>query len=346
MGKPITIVIIRALGYSGATWTNVVFGCHPRVMAVGPPHRFWKLERGAADQACLIHRERCSVWRKLVKRAPAPADWFGAIAEATGKDVFVLNYPDRAFVDAVIAPSDAKVLHVKLARDGRASLYSRMRHKYGVNKVSAFRNIVEWQIPKWDQVERKLPDDPREHLFLRYEDLVLDAQRALARVGEFIGVDYDARSAVRFWDWEHHLTAGNVGMLDMICRLQGLEGYEHARRAEYSRVIDEIRAGGTYPSFIDESWQTGLSREDRLAFDCLLGEHNAAHGYERDSFEVTEVEEFWARYEDRRSAVSDELEAERVSKAPYSPPGIANRLLARTRRITIDGLRSLTRRIL
>ena len=306
MHNPLNIVIIRAAGYTGATWVNVVLGCHRRAMAMGPPNRFWKLESNAADQACLIHSTNCPVWPALIKNPPSSGGWFKALAETTGKDTFILNYPDKAFYESEIAPLNARILHIKLVRDGRASLFSRMNHQYGIGMSSAFRNIMEWQIPKWDQIDRKLPAKKSDYFFLRYEDLVNEPVNTLQKAGTYIGLDYDPESALRFWEWEHHLTAGNVGMLDMICRLQGLPGHTHARSKIYDEVIARVKAGGP-AIFLDESWKNGFTHADRLAFDCLLGERNADHGYERDTFNPEEISGFWSGFEQNCAAVYQDL---------------------------------------
>lgn len=294
--KQLTIVIIRAPGYTGATWINTILGCHKRAMAMGPPNRFWKLDAGMSDQACLIHGQTCTLWPQIIRNSPKPNEWFHALAEASGRDTFILNYPDTQFYETVIAPIGAQILHIKVVRDGRASLYSKIRHHNGDDQMGVFRNIMEWQIPKWNQIERKLPKNPEDYYFLRYEDLLMNPRQTLAGVSRYIGLNYDADAALRFWEWEHHLTAGNVGMLDMICRLQGLPGHKHARRAEYDKVIQRIRAGGP-ALFLDESWKTGLNGENLLVFDCLLGEWNAAHGYPRDSFTEIEKARFWSTFD-------------------------------------------------
>lgn len=244
----------------------------------------------------MIHGANCTVWPNLIRNPPAKGKWFSALSEVTGKDTFILNYPDRAFYESEIAPLDARVLHIKLVRDGRASLFSRMNHYYGIGKSSAFRNIMEWQIPKWDQIDRKLPKNPTDYFFMRYEDLLTQPDKTLKEAGDYIGLDYDTESALRFWEWEHHLTAGNVGMLDMICRLQGIPGHAHARSKVYDEVIARVKAGGA-AVFLDESWKSGLGHSDKLAFDCLMGDRNAAHGYDRDYFDSKEISGFWSRFE-------------------------------------------------
>ena len=265
---------------------NTILGCHERTMAMGPPNRFWKLKSNMAAQACMIHREKCHIWPDIIRSSPSGPEWFRLLAEKTGKDIFILNYPDREFYQTVIEPLNARVLHIKLVRDGRANLYSMVHHHNVSTRLSVLKNVIE------------LPDNPADYCFLRHEDLMDNPADTLDKIGSYIGITYDAKSAMKFWEWEHHLTAGNVAMLDMICRLQGLEGYEHSRRNEYNQFIEESRNGMPIV-FRDNSWIEGLSSQDRLIFDCLLGEYNASNGYDRDNFDEGAVKYFWETYDSK-----------------------------------------------
>lgn len=322
MSEPITIVIIRALGMAGATWFNLVLGNHPDAMPMGPVDRILDLPPGEADRACFIHRERCDFWPKFVRAGGHRGRFFKDLAAYTGKRFFICNYPRSEMSAREVDGQGFRVLHIRLVRDARAALYSYLRHHGTLTPGAGIYHIIDRQAPKWDTVDRKMPDDPAITMVVRYEDMVTNTQAELARIGEFIGLRYDA-GAVRFWERPLHLTAGNTGVLDLICRLQGETGHIHGRAEVYSQLADELQVNPEQ-QYLDESWKEGLSRADRLAFDCLLGERNARFGYPRDRFSGDETEDFW-RNLDRHIG-----EARRIEEA-------AKRKAARAARPTIRG---------
>jgi len=293
----ITIVIIRAAGYSGATWFNLVLGSHENALAMGPPQRILDLPKEESASACFAHRAECPFWPPFLKDDRHRGRFFRDLADFSGKRLFVVNYPPKDLVEREIAGKGFRVLHIKLVRDGRANLFSYLRHKYPSGGISALRGILEWQIPKWDQVDRKMSVDESARMAVRYEDVVLKPQEALVRIGRFLDMDYPP-NAHRFWEFSHHPTAGNGGVLDTLCRMQGLPGHYHQRKVAYDDVTAMLRRDPDRP-FLDSDWQTGLSHEDRLAFDCLLGGRNSAHGYERDRFSAEERACFERDYENR-----------------------------------------------
>jgi hypothetical protein len=146
-------------------------------------------------------------------------------------------------------------------------------------------------MPRWDVVDRKMQVDPATALVVRYEDMVRDSSCELGRIGEFVGLEYD-EDATQFWKRPQHLTSGNTGVVDLLCRLQGETGHNSKRADTYAQIAEELKQNPE-ERYLDNSWVEGLSREDRLAFDCLLGERNARYGYDRDCFTGDEREEFW-----------------------------------------------------
>jgi len=291
MSSRITVIIVRALGLSGATWFNLVLGNHDEAMALGPPARILDLPAKDAGEACFVHRERCDFWPAFLRERDHRGRFFEDIAASTGKRILVVNYPPRELIEREIDGRGFRILTVRLVRDGRAVLFSRMRHYGTLTPGTAIHHIVDWQIPVWDRVDRKLTSVPSPAaLTVRYEDMLLDGAKELARVGDFVGIRY-GENATRFWERPQHLTAGNTGVIDLLCRLQGETGHHNRRADTYARMAEELSVDPER-TFLDESWIDSLSREDRLAFDCLLGERNALYGYPRDSFLDGERHEF------------------------------------------------------
>ncbi len=284
--EDITILIIRAPGYAGATWVNLVLGSHPDALAMGPPKRIMTLPPEEANQACFVHRSDCTFWPEFVRRGGHDGRFFQDLAEHSGKRVFVINYPPKELVAREIDGKGFRVLQVKLVRDGRPNVFSFLRHKELGGKAGLVKAIREWLLVKWDLIDRKIDQRDDAWMLLRYEDLVNHTEAELTRLGQFVGLDY-AADATRFWRYEHHLAAGNTGVLDTLCRMNGLPGYDHRRKAAYDNIVDRLQSEPDLP-VVDDSWERGFSRDDRLIFDALAGERNAAYGYPRDSFSEDE----------------------------------------------------------
>ena len=280
--QDITIVIIRAPGYAGATWVNLVLGSHPQALAMGPPERIMTLAPEHADQACFIHRDDCTFWPSFIKAGGHAGTFFRDLAQHSGKRVFILNYPPKYLVEREIDAHGFRVVQIKLVRDGRPNVFSFMRHKKFGGKAGLVKAIRDWLLVKWDLIDRKIAQRNDEWTLLLYENLVCKPNEELARLGRFIGLEYSAESTM-FWRHEQHMAAGNTGVLDTLCQLNGLAGYSHVRKKAYDGFVDHLLSDPLRP-VLDDSWKKSFSRADRLIFDTLAGERNAAYGYERDSF--------------------------------------------------------------
>jgi hypothetical protein len=327
MSAPITIVVVRALGLSGATWFNLVLGSHDDVMSMGPPARILDLPASEADQACFIHREHCDFWPAFFRQGDHRGHFFKSLAAFSGKRVFIVNYPPSELMAREIDGQGFRVLSVRLQRDGRATLYSRMRHYGTLTPGTAIFHMTNWQIPIWDRVDRHTPSDPSMALTVRYEDMIQDPAPQFARLGEFIGIRYSGNST-RFWEYTQHMTAGNTGVIDLIRRLQGEDGLLHKRTNAYSELAGKLQNDPEH-KYLDDSWIEGLSPHDKLAFDCMLGARNARFGYERDRFSPVECDAFW---HDRDSRLAQAAATEQaIGKPASSPtaPAWKNRLLKR-----------------
>lgn len=290
--EDIQIVIIRGAGYSGASWFNLVLGSHPEAMSLGPISRILSLDKNDREHACLVHKGSCSLWLSFLSKNNSNR-FFEELAVHTGKQTFLVNYPSSEIEQREIAGKGFKVQHIKLVRDGRANLWSKIRHERALRETSALECILKWQIPKWEQVSRKIPNDPHLSMLVRYEDMLEKPMETLHEIGAFVGLDY-TENAFRFWEFDHHPTAGNTGVIDTICKMQGREGWKHHRENTYSDYVSHLKENPEV-KFNDEEWKRSLTRGDLLAFDCLLGKKNALYGYERDQFSDDEVKFFWAK---------------------------------------------------
>jgi len=139
-----------------------------------------------------------------------------------------------------------------------------------------------------------MPSDQALWYRLKYEDLLNIPKVTLSKLSTFVGLNYDSK-AIKFWEFEHHLTAGNTGVIDTLCRMQNLKGWEHHRRESYSGYIKSIQLHNN-DKYIDSEWKKALNRKQLLAFDCLFGVINQSLGYVRDDFSDEERKAFWMEF--------------------------------------------------
>lgn len=288
----ITIVVIHAAGYSGATWLNVILGSHESAMAMGPATRLFDLQHQDKNTACYIHRENCTLWPSFLKKNIEKGNFFFELAKLSNKKYFIVNYPKQSDYKQEIANQGYQVLHLKMVRDGRANLYSKLRHDRNSRRHETISNVIlSWQIPKWQQINDELPKDESLWLLVRYEDLLTNPEPTLQSLSRFLGISYSSDS-LKFWEFEHHLTAGNTAIIDSICKMQNLVGYNHHREEYYETYLQQIQSN-QISTFHDEEWKEKLSKADRVAFDCLFGPINQSLGYERDVFQEKDIQMFW-----------------------------------------------------
>lgn len=290
----ITIVIIRAAGYAGATWVNLILGSHMNAMSMGPTTRFVGFSKEDINNACFVHREKCTLWPEFLKQGYHKGNLFSNLAKFTGKKVFIVNYPTEECLKGEIEGKGFRVIHVQLVRDGRANLHSKIRHDSINGVVYPLEIILNWQIPKWVQINNEMPSDQALWYRLKYEDLLNIPKVTLSKLSTFVGLNYDSK-AIKFWEFEHHLTAGNTGVIDTLCRMQNLKGWEHHRRESYSGYIKSIQLHNN-DKYIDSEWKKALNRKQLLAFDCLFGVINQSLGYVRDDFSDEERKAFWMEF--------------------------------------------------
>jgi len=276
------VVVIHSLSFTGTTWLNALLGSHERAFALGPPDRVWSLRGEGWDEACRVHGADCGFWPAFHRCYDPDRNLFVQLAERSGRDYVVTNNPLADGAGRELAHPDVVQHHVRLVRDGRAIAASHARHQPGTSYLDA---VTDFLYPAFSQFYFD-PDDP-DVLCLRYEDVVADPGVALARAGEFLGLDYPD-SALRFYEHDHHLTAGNAGLVYQIRRAQGSQAGRFKSRDFYGERFESMRAAGG-SAIEDTRWQAELSRRDRFVFDVVCGDINARLGYERDRFALDEV---------------------------------------------------------
>ncbi len=251
MMADVIVVNLRSLAYSGTSWINLVLGSHPDGFAIGPPQRVWKLSKAKARTACRVHGRRCPFWPGFLRSYDPEGNFLLQLAEYSGRKFIVLNNPTGEFRKQVLTHPSIDLRTVRIVRDGRANIVSMMRHLPG-RYVSVLDAVQGWLQPALTRIAQ-LPSE-QVTLSIRYEELILEPGKELARIGAVLGVEY-AENAIRFWEYEHHLANGNTGVIDLLRRLQGLKGSEHRRSDYYQELYHRTMQYPDVP-VMDESWQS------------------------------------------------------------------------------------------
>jgi hypothetical protein len=291
----VQVAVIQSISYTGTTWLNTVLGSADGTFALGPPDRAWQMRDSGFEGACLVHRDGCEFWSRFAESYRPERGFLPQLAECAGAHTIVINNPTPDFEAAELRRADVSIKTIRLIRDGRGILASYVR-KYP--DLSVLEGLTGWLCEPY----HAFPFDPadQESLSLRYEDVEADKRGALARIGEFLGVEYP-ESAMRFWTRAHHFTAGNQGLVALVQMGQSLPVPEFEGKGFYEERFAQIQADPA-ASFTDERWKQELTRRDRFLFDLLCGADSERFGYDRDRFTLAEVVQFVDELEQARRA--------------------------------------------
>ena len=181
--------------------------------------------------------------RSITKRN---IDLSNHILEFTNKDIFfdASKEPNRIRPLKQALECEFKVIH--LVKDGRGVFDSFKRH---YPQMPDYEAILGWQRVN-RLAERALTYlDKSDRYRLRYEDLVSNTAYELAKLCEFIGVEYSPR-CLDFRDSEHHII-GNTKM----------------------------RLASSNEIYQDEKWKRTLSVEQLTLFNRLAGKMQKKYDY-------------------------------------------------------------------
>jgi hypothetical protein len=310
MKRHVTLVVINSLSYTGTTWLNMVLGSHPRAFALGPPDRIIGLDPADKANACRVHVDGCDFWSSFYDSYDPAKNFFLQLAEFSGRDVIVTNNPQPDGAGKQVHHPKIELKPIQLIRDARAVVASYCRKYPEAALLDATR---DWLRPSLESFRYDVNDPSM--LCLRYEDVLAEQRKAIGTIGRFIGVEYD-ESALRFWEHEHHATAGNAGTIMMVRLAQGLRAGVGENRDYYQAQLERLQADPE-ATFSDERWRDELSRRDRFAFDWLCGARNAFFGYERDAF-TTEEHHVFSR--EIRAALGEAEGPSVIAAAASAPP--------------------------
>lgn len=308
MSKPI-VVYIRSLAYSGTTWVNLVLGCHPDAFALGVPDRIWTGGADVAERLCSVDGAACEFWPRYFEHWRGEKNAMSLLAEVARARVILLNNINMNLLNEQVAKDDVDLRYMVVLRDGRANVTSALRHTPELfhDRYHAMRT---WLKPAWENLFNGLPRDESRLLVIKYEDMVHTPTETIARIGDFLDLDYGA-DAFRYWEHEHHYIGGNTGTMGLLRDMRGLPRAKHARESYYQELANATRARPLIP-VLDESWQEYLTREDLVAYDYLCGELHEAMGYVRDEIGIDESTQY---------VTSNHL-PENAAQAPESIAGV------------------------
>lgn len=265
--KPITVVHIRSVSYSGSTWVNLLLASHSRAFTVG------EMKRVVVDETprCNVHPEGCEFWPRFdPKSAENP---FLQVARLSGKDVIVVNNSRKLQHHQDHPLITSRYIH--LMRDGRVVAASMMRKFKGMTMFTAARS---WKrdVKRNRRILRRTGQPV--HLAL-YEALQAEPEAQLRRLCDFIGLGYEP-GMLQYWDKTHHFLGGNRGTLFSMLRHAGVKTAEEHLSANTKANWDL----GHYKNqdmknFTDERWKTELTPGQLRLFGLLAGRLNRSFGY-------------------------------------------------------------------
>jgi len=288
MENKATVVVLRSLSFTGTTWLNCLLGCQERSFALGAPDRAIRIfDQGDTEwrDACRVHGQTCPFWPAFSRTYDPKGNFYLQLAEFSGRDFIVMNNPSpgtKATLD--LRHPDLACIPIHLVRDGRAVCSSFLDKNPDKDFLYS---VMEWFFPSASAFffDEQDPDT----LCLRYEDVVSNPAGLIQRIGRWIGLDYP-EDAHRFWEFEHHLTAGNRSVPGMIRRFQTGTPFPK-KDAFYENEFQRLQRQPDRP-LLDERWKERLGRRERFLFDRVCGRVNESWGYGRDAFTATEFETY------------------------------------------------------
>lgn len=215
------IVYIVGCGHSGSTLLDMLVSTHSQIFSVGEAKMFGR----SPDKRCTCGAEHwygCPFWKAVDGRMCADGGpglghediedgdrevfsaynrrFFRAVSETSGCPVVLDSSKDFSRLKSFLN-SDLRVDVIHLIRDPRGVAFSGLRKgrpiggvtkKYVRTHVSAAGALLETH-----------------HLEVRYEDLAREPAREVARVLEFLGLEFEPDQLVGWRSLERHNFGGN-----------------------------------------------------------------------------------------------------------------------------------------
>lgn len=202
-------LLVAGFPNSGTTITAMILGQHPQAFATGELTDFPDKRQFAPYNPCSCWQMAmdCPFWsgvRQDYAQGPrGDARLVEIIAAHAGRPLIidVAHRVDRAQQLVADPTLDLRVIH--MVRKRPAVLNSRLRRLYGRNLIGPYRPSRVTKVLKLGRRHeaylRQMADIMREvgerGLEVDYDQLCLDPQHWLGRIGDFLGLDYSATAA-------------------------------------------------------------------------------------------------------------------------------------------------------
>jgi hypothetical protein len=271
MARNYTIAYIAGLQHCGSTLLDLLLNAHPEAVSVGELYELHdyahqlkaKTAQTRYGSACTCGAESiwdCTFWTRIdaeLQRqsglslkdldinAEDPARFadhnrlfFDSLARVTGARLIVDSSKRAARLGKLLRDADLPVLAIHLLRDPKGQIHSVVKRSDGsiLAPAAYYRRATLTTL-------RLLRG--REHIRLRYEDLVANPRASLERIMPHFGLAYDPRQL----DWaaaERHNLAGNrmrrTSSSDITLRDEWRQSLSRPRRA----LIDLLTLPATY----------------------------------------------------------------------------------------------------
>jgi hypothetical protein len=282
--RAITVVAVEALSYSGTTWLNLVLGSHAKAFTLGPPDRVWRLRNDGFRGANLVWKDQDTFWKGFNDYWDRKENFLIALADYGQVTHIIMDGPSEGFSSEVMNDPQLEIKRPLYLRDARAITASFARKN---PTLSYLESILPsgWFYHSYQALRLTDGNEPRQVYY--YEDCVAEPVKFLERIGPYIGLKYTS-DALRFWEYDHHITSGNQGTLALLRLAKGLPVNDFEGHDFYRKQLERLQENYLH-GFIDERWKTELSRLDRFYFDVVLGAKHEELGYDRDRFEFDEI---------------------------------------------------------
>jgi hypothetical protein len=191
------LVIVSGVGHSGSTLLGSLLNAHREVACVGEMTRMASAREKGIVCGCRTAIEECEFWKPLLPLLAGKGeyDWrdmtpevYERVRRHAGTPVLVDLSKTIAWRMAKPRRSPwrrAKVGYLWLVRDSRGVMASSYRQGKPVGAKLA--RHLKW-IERW---EKFMPACGEQGITVFYEDLCADPHRELARICDWMGIDFD-----------------------------------------------------------------------------------------------------------------------------------------------------------
>lgn len=233
--RPVDFAFVIGVPRSGTTLLRVLLDSHSRILA--PPESPWLLGGYGPDSSLRgllenlaegdygVARNVSGIDRARILAAGRSflAALYGSAMEARGKALLVFKTPHDIRHLEFLAEFLPAARFVHITRDGRDVCLSQLAKKgsffhdlkeFGrLNYANAFRRWMDWE----RKARAVLARPGTRSINLRYEDLVADPARELARITAFLGLAFEP-AMLDYAQTAHDYPAWEAGSTDVAAR--------------------------------------------------------------------------------------------------------------------------------